>query len=111
MFKKPSMLDDLDVAFKSDESRKVIFYYQVNLKNVVIFLYFTLKFGEQPTESEEKKKMRVKRSQRNIHAMQRKESSEEKKQKEQETKDLFTTTGFGPPLTGRSMYFLRTSTK
>ena len=34
MFKKPSMLDDLDVTFKSDSARKVLFFYQVKHRGV-----------------------------------------------------------------------------
>ena len=36
MFKKPSMLDDLDVTFKTDSVRKVLFYYQVKSLDSVV---------------------------------------------------------------------------
>ena len=36
MFSNPTMLDDLDYLYKSDTARKLMFYYQVNWKNILI---------------------------------------------------------------------------
>ena len=45
MFNDPSMLDHLDYLFKSDNARKLLFYYQVRNNNQkVIFYEFHLIF-------------------------------------------------------------------
>ena len=113
MFKKPSMLDDLDVTFKSDSARKVLFFYQVKhyyTESSFNFNAMCLELqSEQQNEDDQKKNVRIKRSQRNISVMQKKEREAERKKAQK--KNLFTTDGLGPPLLGTCMYFIRTSTR
>ena len=91
MFNDPAMLDDLDFLYKSDNARKILFYFQPE---------------ESKEEAEEKLAFKQRRTQRNITVMQRKD--EEKKPAK---RILFTTDGTKVALNGFCMYFLRTSTK
>ena len=91
MFNDPAMLDDLDFLYKSDNARKILFYFQPE---------------ETKDEEDDKLNHRSRRTQRNITVMQKKD--EEKKPAK---KILFTTDGTKGALNGYCMYFLRTSTK
>ena len=91
MFNDPAMLDDLDFLYKSDNARKILFYFQPE---------------ETKDEEDDKLNHRSRRTQRNITVMQKKD--EEKKPAK---KILFTTDGTKGALNGYCMYFLSTSTK
>ena len=91
MFNDPAMLDDLDFLYKSDNARKILFYFQPE---------------EVKEDEDDKMNTRRHRTQRNITVMQKKD--EEKKPAK---KILFTTDGTKVALNGYCMYFLRTSTK
>ena len=91
MFNDPAMLDDLDFLYKSDNARKILFYFQPE---------------DVKEDEDDKMNTRRHRTQRNITVMQKKD--EEKKPAK---KILFTTDGTKVALNGYCMYFLRTSTK
>ena len=91
MFNDPAMLDDLDFLYKSDNARKILFYFQPE---------------EVKDDEDDKLNSRRFQTKRNITVMQRKD--EEKKPAK---KILFTTDGTKVALNGFCMYFLRTSTK
>ncbi|XP_023348445.1 dynein heavy chain 5, axonemal, partial [Eurytemora carolleeae] len=95
MFNDPSMLDHLDYLFKSDNARKLLFYYQ----------------GEEPKDEEKgmdqsKNKKRIKNP--NFSVLEKGKEAEERKPGR---KILFVTDGSEGSLNGFCMYFLRTSTK
>ena len=107
MFNDPAMLDDLDFLYKSDNARKILFYFQPEeIKDEeddkLNHRYITL--GAKLIQH--KLLNRSRRTQRNITVMQKKD--EEKKPAK---KILFTTDGTKVALNGYCMYFLRTSTK
>ena len=62
MFNDPAMLDDLDFLYKSDNARKILFYFQPE---------------ETKEDEEEKNALKTRKTNRNISVMQKKD--EEKK--------------------------------
>ena len=62
MFNDPAMLDDLDFLYKSDNARKILFYFQPE---------------ETKEDDEERNALRTRKTNRNISVMQKKD--EEKK--------------------------------
>ena len=107
MFNDPAMLDDLDFLYKSDNARKILFYFQpeeIKDEEDDKLNHRYISLGVKLIQN--KLLNRSRRTQRNITVMQKKD--EEKKPAK---KILFTTDGTKVALNGYCMYFLRTSTK